>query len=70
MIKYAIKRSNTFKKQYKKLLRQEKDISKMEYVIEMLANGEKLDSKYKDHILMLINIIRNVENVILSQIGY
>lgn len=40
MIKYAIKRSNTFKKQYKKLLRQEKDISKMEYVIEMLANGK------------------------------
>lgn len=49
MIKYSIKRSNNFKKQYKKVLRQGKDISKMEAVIEILANGEKLDEKYKDH---------------------
>lgn len=49
MIKYSIKRSNHFKKQYKKILKQGKDISKMETVIEMLASGESLDKKYKDH---------------------
>ena len=50
-IKYSIKRSNNFKKQYKKFLRQGKDISKMETVIEILASGEQLDKKYKDHSL-------------------
>lgn len=50
-IKYAIKRSNNFKKQYKRILKQGKNISKMEYVIEVLASGEPLDSKYQDHSL-------------------
>ncbi len=50
-IKYNIKRSNCFKKQYKKILKQGKDISKMEYVIEVLASGKELDLKYKDHSL-------------------
>lgn len=50
-IKFSIKRSNYFKKQYKKILKQGKDISKMMYVIGVLANGEVLDSKYKDHSL-------------------
>lgn len=49
MIKYNIKRSNNFKKQYKKVLKQDKYISKMEEVIEILASGEQLDKKYKDH---------------------
>lgn len=48
-IKYIIKRSNNFKRQYKKVLKQGKDISKMEKVIEILASGEQLDKKYKDH---------------------
>lgn len=50
-IKYGIKRSNYFKKQYKKIVKQGKDITKMEYVIGLLASGEKLDAKYKDHSL-------------------
>ncbi len=50
-IKYSIKRSNNFKKQYKKVLKQGKDISKMEYVIEMMASGIELPFKYKDHSL-------------------
>ncbi len=32
-------------------MRQGKDISKMETVIEILACGEQLDKKYKDHSL-------------------
>lgn len=49
MIKYNIKRSNNFKKQYKKVLKKGKDVSKLEKVIEILASGEQLDKKYKDH---------------------
>lgn len=49
MIKYTIKRSNIFKKQYKKILKQGKNISKMEKVIEILASGEQLEEKYQDH---------------------
>lgn len=49
MIKYSIKRTNIFKKQYKKILKQGKNISKMETIIEMLASGETLDKKYRDH---------------------
>lgn len=52
MTKYVIKRSNKFKKQYKKILKQGKDILKMEEVFEKLANGQKLDEKYKDHSLI------------------
>jgi len=52
MTKYVIKRSNNFKKQYKKILKQGKDILKMEEVFEKLANGQKLDEKYKDHSLI------------------
>ncbi len=50
-IKYNIKRSNIFKKQYKKVLKQGKDISKMEYIIEMLVCDRELEPKYKDHSL-------------------
>ncbi len=32
-------------------MKQEKDISKMGYVIGVLANGDKLDTKYNDHLL-------------------
>lgn len=51
MTKYTIKRSNDFKKDLKKIIKQRKDISKIVYVIEKLANGIKLEEKYKDHIL-------------------
>lgn len=50
-IKYGIKRSNGFKKQYKKILKQGKDILKLEFIIEELAKGNKLDLKYRDHAL-------------------
>ncbi len=49
--KYKIKYSNDFKKNYKKILKQGKDINKLKLVIEKLANKELLDAKYKDHSL-------------------
>lgn len=51
IIKYSIKRTNKFKKQYKKMLKQGKDENKIINIITSLANGEKLLPKYKDHLL-------------------
>ena len=47
---YKIFRTNSFKKDYKKLSNKDKDLLKS--VITTLAKGEKLDKKYKDHKLI------------------
>ena len=49
--KYNIDFTSNFKKQYKKILKQGKDIEKLKVVLSALANDKKLDSKYKDHYL-------------------
>lgn len=38
-----------FKKDYKKIKKQNKDTSKLYTVIKDLSNGKKLSPKYKDH---------------------
>ncbi len=38
-----------FKKDYKKIKKQNKDISKLRIVIEKLTTGQLLEPKYKDH---------------------
>jgi len=48
-MKYEIKITNRFKKDLKLAKKQHKDISKLLEVINMLAQGEKLDVKYRDH---------------------
>lgn len=50
--KYRIDFSSKFKKQLKKLIKQNKDINKLLSIIVMLANKEPLDIKYKDHQLI------------------
>ena len=47
---YEIFRTNTFKKDYKKLSNENKQLLKK--VIIKLSNGEKLEEKYKDHKLV------------------
>jgi len=47
---YEIFRTNSFKKDYKKLTAKEKDALKT--VITKLAKKEELDQKYKDHKLL------------------
>ena len=47
--KYRIDNTSDFKKQYKKLKKQGKDINKLKLVVQKLANKEQLDEKYKDH---------------------
>lgn len=38
-----------FKKDYKRIKKQNKDIRKIKYVIETLASGVILDSRFRDH---------------------
>ena len=47
---YRIFRTNSFKRDYKKLAPREK--SELRLVIETLARGEELEEKYKDHKLL------------------
>lgn len=49
MISYKIRYSKEFKKSFKKIIKQGKDINKLFNVIEILARKQKLDIKYKDH---------------------
>ena len=51
MNNYTIKYSSEFKKSFKKVLKQGKDINKLFYVIEKLSRKEQLDFKYHDHAL-------------------
>jgi len=49
MKKYKLILSSRFKKDLKQCVRRNFDISKMEYVVEMLISGKKLPEKYRDH---------------------
>jgi len=40
-----------FKKDYKKIKKQQKNLSKLTIVIEKLLSQQKLEPKYKDHLL-------------------
>ncbi len=51
-MKYHIDYTNKFKKQYKKLKKQNKDLTKIYEVIKNLANGKELEEKYKNHKLL------------------
>lgn len=44
--------TSNFKKQYKKIAKQGKDLDKLDEVVEKLSRLEILDSKYKDHSLI------------------
>ena len=50
--KYELKGLTKFKKQLKKIVKQGRNINKLIDVLTVLANGEKLESKYKDHALI------------------
>ena len=49
---YELKGTSKFKKQLKKVIKQGKDINKLISVLNILANGEQLSEKYKDHALV------------------
>ena len=51
MSKYALRYSTLFKKQLKLLARRGYEMRLLEEVVAMLANGEVLPEKYRDHAL-------------------
>ena len=50
--KFKIDYTSNFKRQYKKIKKQGKDINKLKTVMKKLANLEPLEAKYKDHSLV------------------
>ena len=50
--KYSIVLTGKFKKHLKSLKKQKKDLKLLENVISILAKGEKLPEKYRDHKLI------------------
>lgn len=70
MSNYNIKYSKEFKKSFKKLIKQGKNIDKLLDVVEMLSRKEQLDPKYKDHALYNDKRFKVAEIAILNQIGY
>jgi mRNA interferase YafQ len=41
--------TSQFKKDFKKVSKQKKDLTKLEYVIETLLSNKRLEFKFKDH---------------------
>ena len=50
-VKYHIRYTKDFKKNYKKIKKQGKDVKKLQYVLMKLANGVELEEKYNNHML-------------------
>lgn len=48
-MKYEVKFTNQFKKDLKLAKKQNRDLDKLFRVVDILANGEKLDASYRDH---------------------
>ena len=51
-MKYTVKFTGQFKKDYKLAVKQNKNIEKLVDVIETLAEGKTLDESYRDHLLI------------------
>lgn len=56
MTKYIVKYFSVFKKKLKIIIKRGKDINKLMFVVERLANKEKLDPKYRNHLLLFIGL--------------
>ena len=50
-MKYGIRKTARYRKSLKKMLKRGKDIKKISAVVRMLAMGETLPPKHKDHAL-------------------
>lgn len=51
-MKYNVDFTANFKKQYRKAKKQGKDLNKLHDIINKLANGKELETKYKNHNLI------------------
>lgn len=57
--KYHVQYTSRFKKEYKKVLKQGKDENKFLEVLNIIANGQKLEPKYKNHKLVDDKVFKN-----------
>ena len=57
--KYKVDFTTEFKKEYKKIKKQGKDLEKLKNIIEKLACGIVLEQKFKDHKLLDNRKIKN-----------
>ena len=62
--KYSVKYTSRFKKAFKKALKQGKDENKFLEVLNVIANGNILNEKYKNHKLTMIMNLKTAMNVI------
>lgn len=49
----TIRRTSQFKQDVKRMQRQGKDMEKLKRVLESLMKGERLEPKYRDHVLVM-----------------
>ena len=56
---YKVDSTSKFDKNYKAIKKQGKDLKKLKYVINKLANNKKLERRYKDHQLVDNKIYKN-----------
>lgn len=57
--KYHVEYTSRFKKEFKKVLKQGKDENKFLEVLKVIANGNELDKKYKNHKLINDKTFKN-----------
>ena len=57
--KYNVEYTSRFKKEFKKVLKQGKDEEKFLEILNFIANGDELDSKYKNHKLINNKIFKD-----------
>lgn len=50
-MKYTVKLTAQFKRDYKRMMKQRRDISLLDDAIRMLASGMRLPTTYRDHAL-------------------
>ena len=48
----TIRRTAQFKRDIKRMQRRRKDIGKLKNILQSLVKGEKLEEKYRDHVLV------------------
>ena len=50
-MKYRLEYTTKFKKSYKRMMKRGLKREEFQYVVEKIQNGEKLERKYKDHLM-------------------
>ena len=64
MRKYEVQFSKRFKKSYKRAIKRGKDLSKLEKVVELLADGVPLPEQYRNHNL-IGDFVKKIYQIIL-----